>query len=87
VSTRQVQFTYSGDFGCDIDEAAIVDELDADATDEQIVAGIDRDIAAFLEGGDVPAASYSVTYDRDRLIESVRREIARRQDESAEAKS
>ena len=90
MSTRQVTVIYSGSTNLDIDEDGIVDDLDnrdefsqlgagKDPTDEQIVAAIERDIAAYMEhGADVQPVEHRYHYDRDALIASVRAECERR---------
>lgn len=83
---RQVTVTYSGDTHLDIDEAAIVDDLDinTDLDDNAIEQAIRKDIAAYMEhGSDVAVVDHSYDYDRADLIASVRAEIARRRADDA----
>lgn len=81
MSTRQVIIT----IGIDIDERDIADDLnEPNPTDDQIIAAIERDIARSME--DMLPYGYSSAYDRDRLIDGVRVELAQpwRQPEPAD---
>lgn len=82
--SRPSPVRYSGSTSYILDPGGIADDLGPDPTDEQILDAVDADARAWLEyGSDVAPPDRAVSFDRARVLEVVREEIAERAAEEA----